>query len=78
MAWALPKTSMINPWIELMAMLAEPTSERQFILYEALRKGASVESLYSLTHIKPYFLQQMAEWWPRGSAPSIPRRGASR
>ena len=50
-----------KPLDELMAMLAEPTSERQFILYEALRKGASVESLYSLTHIKPYFLQQMAE-----------------
>jgi carbamoyl-phosphate synthase large subunit len=46
---------------ELMAMLAEPTSERQFILYEALRKGASVEKLYALTYIKPYFLTQMRE-----------------
>ena len=46
---------------ELLAMLAEPTSERQFILYEALRKGADIEQLYSLTYIKPYFLEQMKE-----------------
>ena len=46
---------------ELMAMLAEPTSERQFILYEALRKGADIEKLYQLTYIKPWFLQQMKE-----------------
>jgi carbamoyl-phosphate synthase large subunit len=38
---------------ELMALLAEPTSERQFIMYEALRKGADVEELHELTHIKP-------------------------
>ncbi|MGE5372317.1 MAG: carbamoyl-phosphate synthase large subunit [Solirubrobacterales bacterium] len=46
---------------ELMAMLAEPTSERQFILYEAIRKGADIEQLYRLTYIKPWFLQQMKE-----------------
>jgi carbamoyl-phosphate synthase large subunit len=46
---------------ELMAMLVEPTSERQFILYEALRKGADIDELYRLTYIKPYFLQQMLE-----------------
>ena len=28
---------------ELMRMLAEPSSERQFIMYEALRKGADVQ-----------------------------------
>ncbi len=46
---------------ELMAMLVEPTSERQFILYEALRKGAEIDQLYKLTYIKPYFLKQMKE-----------------
>ncbi len=46
---------------ELMGMLAEPTSERQFILYEALRKGADVETLFQRTSIKPWFLQQMKE-----------------
>ncbi|NCC77212.1 MAG: carbamoyl-phosphate synthase large subunit, partial [Clostridia bacterium] len=46
---------------ELMVLLAEPTSERQFILYEALRKGADIDELYRLTYIKPYFLEQMQE-----------------
>ena len=46
---------------DLLAMLAEPTSERQFIMYEALRKGADIEELYRLTHIKPWFIQQMKE-----------------
>ena len=46
---------------ELMAMLATPTSERQFIMYEALRKGADVEELYRRTYIKPWFIQQMKE-----------------
>ena len=49
------------PMGELMAMLGEPTSERQFIMYEALRKGAGIEDLYRLTYIKPYFIQQMKE-----------------
>jgi carbamoyl-phosphate synthase large subunit len=49
------------PLGELMAMLREPTSERQFIMYEALRKGAGVEDLYKLTYIKPYFIEQMKE-----------------
>ena len=46
---------------ELLVLLAEPTSERQFILYEALRKGADIDQLYRLTYIKPYFLEQMKE-----------------
>ncbi|MFB3926476.1 MAG: carbamoyl-phosphate synthase large subunit [Syntrophales bacterium] len=46
---------------ELMELLSEPSSERQFIMYEALRKGASVEDLYRKTFIKPYFIQQMKE-----------------
>ncbi len=46
---------------ELMDLLCEPSSERQFIMYEALRKGASVESLYQRTHIKPWFIEQMQE-----------------
>ncbi|KJS73470.1 MAG: carbamoyl phosphate synthase large subunit [Desulfotomaculum sp. BICA1-6] len=46
---------------ELLSLLAEPTSERQFMMYEALRKGADIEQLYRLTHIKPWFIQQMKE-----------------
>ncbi|MCR5330448.1 MAG: carbamoyl-phosphate synthase large subunit [Lachnospiraceae bacterium] len=46
---------------ELMELLREPSSNRQFIMYEAIRKGASIEALYQLTKIKIYFLQQMKE-----------------
>jgi len=44
---------------ELLSLLAEPSSERQFILYEALRKGADLEQLHNLTHIKHWFIEQM-------------------
>jgi len=46
---------------ELMELLNEPSSERQFIMYEALRKGASVQELYEKTYIKPWFIEQMKE-----------------
>ena len=46
---------------ELLQKLTVPTSERQFIMYEALRKGATVEELYNLTKIKHYFIEQMKE-----------------
>jgi len=46
---------------ELMDLLREPSSERQFIMYEALRKGASVDDLYHRTYIKPWFIEQMKE-----------------
>jgi len=46
---------------ELMDMLKEPSSERQFIMYEALRKGADVHKLYERTYIKSWFIRQMKE-----------------
>lgn len=46
---------------ELLGMLTYPTSERQFVMYEALRKGATVEELHELTGIKAWFIEQMAE-----------------
>jgi carbamoyl-phosphate synthase large subunit len=46
---------------ELMDRLKFPTSERQFVMYEALRKGARVEDLHKLTDIKVWFIQQMKE-----------------
>ena len=49
------------PLERLMAMLAQPTSERQFIMYEALRKGATIEKLHELTYIKAWFIEQMKE-----------------
>lgn len=46
---------------ELLDLLHMPNSERQFIMYEALRKGATVEELFELTKIKVYFIEQMKE-----------------
>jgi carbamoyl-phosphate synthase large subunit len=46
---------------ELLTLASTPTSERQWILYEALRKGADIEDLHQRTHIKTWFLQQMKE-----------------
>ena len=50
-----------RPLEELMGLLAQPSSERQFIMYEALRKGADVQALHEKTYIKPWFIQQMKE-----------------
>jgi len=50
-----------KPLEELLNLLNEPSSERQFIMYEALRQGAGVEALYAKTFIKPWFIQQMKE-----------------
>jgi carbamoyl-phosphate synthase large subunit len=50
-----------KPLEELMIMLKHPSSERQFIMYEALRKGADIEELYRKTHIKQWFISQMKE-----------------
>ncbi len=46
---------------QLLDLLIYPTSERQFVLYEAMRKGATVEQLVELTDIKSWFLEQMRE-----------------
>jgi carbamoyl-phosphate synthase large subunit len=46
---------------ELMEMLRQPTSERQYIMYEALRKGADPGELHRLTGIKDWFIGQMRE-----------------
>lgn len=46
---------------ELLNQLRFPTSERQFIIYEALRKGATVDEIFELTKIKHWFLKQMLE-----------------
>ncbi|MBO4375011.1 MAG: carbamoyl-phosphate synthase large subunit [Lachnospiraceae bacterium] len=46
---------------ELLKILITPSSERHFAMYEALRKGATVDEVYDLTHVKKYFIQQMKE-----------------
>ncbi len=45
----------------LLQMLITPSSDRHFIMYEALRKGASVEEIFNITKVKTYFITQMKE-----------------
>ena len=46
---------------ELLRRLITPSSERHFLMYEALRKGASVEEIHEITKVKAYFIEQMKE-----------------
>ena len=46
---------------ELLDMLKTPSSERHFVMYEALRKGATDEEIFAVTYEKAYFVQQMRE-----------------
>ena len=46
---------------ELLKKLVSPSSERHFIMYEALRKGATVDEIHDLTKVKKYFIEQMKE-----------------
>ena len=46
---------------ELLKLLITPSSERHFIMYEALRKGATVEEIHNITKVKAYFIEQMKE-----------------
>ncbi|MBE5883641.1 MAG: carbamoyl-phosphate synthase large subunit [Lachnospiraceae bacterium] len=46
---------------ELLAKLASPSSERHFLMYEALRKGATIEEIHERTKVKAYFIEQMKE-----------------
>ena len=46
---------------ELLKLLITPSSERHFVMYEALRKGATNEEIHELTKVKHYFIDQMRE-----------------
>ncbi len=46
---------------DLLARLVSPSSERHFLMYEALRKGATVDEIYELTKVKHWFIKQMKE-----------------
>ncbi len=46
---------------QLLQKLITPSSERHFIMYEALRKGATVEEIHELTKVKHWFIEQMKE-----------------
>ncbi len=46
---------------ELLKKLLYPSSERYFLIYEALRKGATPDEIFEITKVKHYFLEQMKE-----------------
>ena len=46
---------------QLLKKLITASSERHFIMYEAIRKGATNEEIHDLTKVKDYFIQQMRE-----------------
>jgi len=46
---------------QLKKNLSIPSSERIFLMYEALRRGSSIEELYQLTHIGKWFIKEMKE-----------------
>lgn len=46
---------------ELLHRLVTPSSERHFLMYEALRKGATVDEIFEITKVKHYFIEQMKE-----------------
>jgi len=49
------------PLEKLKQRLIMPSSERVFLMYEALRKGVTVEELYQVTHIGRWFINEMKE-----------------
>ena len=46
---------------QLLKLLGTASSERHFIMYEALRKGATTDEIFELTKVKAYFIEQMRE-----------------
>ena len=46
---------------ELKHRISNPSSERIFLIYEALRKGVSVEDVHKLTYIHRWFINEMKE-----------------
>ena len=45
----------------LLNLLKTPTAERYFIIYEAFRKGATIDEIHSIIDIKHYFLEAVKE-----------------
>ncbi|SFP74888.1 carbamoyl-phosphate synthase large subunit [Butyrivibrio proteoclasticus] len=49
------------PKEELLRMLKDASSERYFLIYEAMKKGVSVDEIHDITKVKHYFLNEMKE-----------------
>ncbi|MBR4670673.1 MAG: carbamoyl-phosphate synthase large subunit [Butyrivibrio sp.] len=46
---------------ELLRLLKDASSERYFLMYEAMKKGVTVDELFDITKVKHYFLNQIKE-----------------
>ncbi len=46
---------------QLQARLSQPSSERVFLMYEALRQGMTPAELHEITYINTYFIKEMQE-----------------
>ncbi len=46
---------------QLLQMLLIPSSERHFAMYEALKRGVTVDELHRITRVKTWFIEQMKE-----------------
>ena len=46
---------------QLLSLLITASSERHFVMYEALRKGATIDEIHEITKVKKYFIEQMKE-----------------
>ena len=49
------------PKEELLRLLKNASSERYFLMYEAIKKGVTVEELFEITKVKHYFLNEIKE-----------------
>ncbi|MBQ6588769.1 MAG: carbamoyl-phosphate synthase large subunit [Butyrivibrio sp.] len=46
---------------ELLRLLKDASSERYFLMYEAMKKGITVDELFDITKVKHYFLNEIKE-----------------
>ena len=49
------------PVEELLRRLKDASSERYFLIYEAIKKGVTVDELFDITKVKHYFLNEIKE-----------------
>ena len=49
------------PKEELLRLLKDASSERYFLMYEAMKKGVTVDELFDITKVKHYFLNEIKE-----------------
>ncbi|MBJ7354527.1 MAG: carbamoyl-phosphate synthase large subunit [Thermoleophilaceae bacterium] len=57
-----------KPKEELLELLKRPTADRYEVLFEAIRKGATIEEINASSNIDPWYLRQFAELVEAGTA----------